>query len=500
MRVHGSLIGWRGLVAAAAALGAGIRAQEAGDPPRNSGAGEQADASSPPPRPNLVLVTLDTMRADHLGCYGYFRDTSPRIDALAQEAILFEHCYSPIPQTTPSHASLLTGVLPLEHGIVANSFRASEDVQRSRSLVTTPQLRSYAQILAEHGWRTGGFVTAATTCKVTGMAAGFEAWTEPTENTRPGEEALADALGWLAQVGTEPFFLWLHLFDVHGPHHREAPHADRFQADEALAEVMARRGIPEQVKHRGGQTVKPAVTISLYDGAIGLVDGIVDRLVGELRACGAWERTTFVLTGDHGEGLGQHEFMGHELVWNEQLRVPFLVRAPGAEPRRLPQRVSTLDVLPTAIGLTAGLPGEEFLAQARGRSAVAEDFEEQPLFALAPTLKEYALTTGRWKYVHRPRGGTDQLFDLEEDPFERKDIREEHPKIAKVLLEQIQASIRDQKARRLYYQRGGVEPEISAAEYAVFQNRLRELGYLEGDEGEEREEPEPADDGGEPPR
>ncbi len=438
-----------------------------------------APQDAAPPRPNLVLITLDTLRADHLGCYGYARPTSPSIDALAAESLLFERCYATIPHTTPSHCSILTGVYPLEHGILACSFRANEKLQEQRAFAPTPQLRSYAQILADHGWHTGGFVTAATVKRITGLAAGFQAWSEPQGEVRPGAEALADALAWLEKA-EEPFFLWVHFFDAHSPpRESNKQHLRELDVDDALRAHAAVLGIAVDAK--GGGRPGPAAgslrAFVQYDAGIRVIDDHVGRLRAALESRGAWPRTTVVLTGDHGEGLGQHGVYNHGPVWNEGLFVPFLVRAPGRKPERIPAIVSSIDVLATALDVTPGLPREEFLAQARGRSAASPDFEERPVFSMSPPRRgEFALTSSRFKYIHRG-SGHHELFDLQNDPHETADVKRAHPDIARIFEEQLEATMKEQKLRHAYYSTGATAEKLSAEQLDQLQKELEALGY-----------------------
>jgi arylsulfatase len=385
------------------ALPATPRAAEPASSRRDAAAPAAAPAAVPtPPRPNLVLVTLDTTRADHLGCYGYPRPTSPTIDALAQESVVFERCHAVLPHTTPSHASIFTGVYPYEHGVLSCSFRASVEDQERRAFAPTERFRSYAQMLADAGWHTGGFVTAATTKKITGLGLGFAAWSEPEAEVCAGDEAAAHALEWLADV-PEPFFLWLHLFDAHAPpREKHVKWVKEFAVDAALKKVVAERAM--NVAARSGRRIDRTHEIVRYDAGIRMMDDHVRDVRARIVERGAWERTTFVVTGDHGEGLGQHGVPLHGPVWQEQVRVPFLLKAPGLVPARVSTLVSSIDVLATAIAQSPGLPSEEFLAQARGGDALAVDFEERPVFSMSPPQqREHALTSGRYRLIRRQR-------------------------------------------------------------------------------------------------
>jgi arylsulfatase A-like enzyme len=452
-------------------------------PAQESAKGESAKL------PNLVLVTIDTCRADHLSCYGYPRKTSPAIDELANESILFERCYSAFPQTTPSHCSIFTGVYPYEHGVLSCSFRASEEEQVAHALASTDQLKTITEILAAHGYATGAFVSGATVKKITGLGLGFQAWSEPETEVRPGTETLADAREWL-KTAPEPFFLWFHTFDAHAPPREQNRHYTKeFAADEVVAKRMAQLHIRKTTrgKHNGGGPVSCADQIAQYDAGLRLADDEVKGLKEALAGRGAWDRTTFIVTGDHGEGLGQHNYLAHALCWNEQVHVPFVLRVPGRAPERCSKVVSTIDVVATALDLTPGMPKQEFLAQARGKNVLSDDFEERPVFTMSPrSQNESSLTTPRWRFIRRP-DGEDALFDLTNDPYELSDVKEHNPKIVSAFTQQLEALVKEQHLRRRYYARGVVAKKLSPEEEAAQADALKKLGYAdgEGDEGSE---------------
>src|SRR5262245_61163276 len=410
----------------------------------------EAAPSEPSTAPTLVLITLDTCRAAPPSCYGYPRKTAPAIDEIAKESILFERCYSTFPQSTPSHCSIFTGVYPFEHGVLSCAFRASEEEQAARALASTDQLKPITEILAAHGYATGGFVSGATVKKITGLGLGFQAWSEPVTEVRPGTEALADALAWL-KTAPEPFFLWFHTFDAHAPPRDQNRHYQKeFAADDVVARRMAQLHIRKTTrgKHNGGAPVSCAEQIAQYDAGLRLADDEVKGLKEALAARGAWDRTTFIVTGDHGEGLGQHNYLAHALCWNEQVHVPFVLRVPGRAPERVAKVVSTIDIVATALDLTPGMPKQEFLAQARGKNVLSDDFEERPVFTMSPrSQNESSLTTPRWRFIRRP-GGEDSLFDLSNDPFELNDVKEHNPKIVSAFTQQLEAIVKEQHQRR----------------------------------------------------
>jgi len=285
------------------------------------GGGEPASS----PRPNLLLVTIDTLRADHLGCYGYEEARTAALDALAQRGVLFEQAYTPAPMTLPAHATMMTGLAPPQHGARVNGeHRLAEGI---------PTL---AEELVAAGYRTGAFVAAFVLAERFGLARGFDEYDDDTSGAyeqevpealslyRPGDLVVDSALEWLAGGGdapAEPFFAWVHLYDAHFPWHAHEANTD--EASDATG---------------------------TYDGEITFADEQVARLSAFLAACGLEENTVVVVLADHGEGLGDHHETEHGYLLNEEvLHIPWIMAGPGVTPgRRVPALVSLEDLLPTA--------------------------------------------------------------------------------------------------------------------------------------------------------
>ena len=272
---------------------------------------------------NLLLITLDTTRADRLGCYGSPHGDTPVLDALADESCLFERAYAPVPLTLPSHASLMTGLYPPEHGLRTNSGQ-----QRLDSDV--PVL---AERLRKQGYQTGAFLGAFVLDHKFGLDHGFEVYDDHMElarnpfmgdghehMVRSGEHVVDAALRWLKGTGRKPFFCWVHLFDPHTPYD---PRPELFG---------------ERFRDRP------------YDAGIAYVDRQVDRLLYALRQSGQDSRTIVAVVGDHGESLGEHQERTHGfMLYNSTLHVPLIIRWAGEEApvRRISTPVSLVDVFPT---------------------------------------------------------------------------------------------------------------------------------------------------------
>lgn len=424
-------------------------------------------------RPNILVVTIDTTRADHLGCYGYFRDTSPNIDALAEESLVYERCIVPMATTLPTHTSLFTGTYPIEHGVTAN-------LDQQHVYERDPGLATMAEFLRAQGYDTGAFVSALPLRAKAGLSAGFEIYSYSRRKLRRGNKTVDSARTWLEERATEPFFLWLHLFDPHGPYDPPAPYDERFQTGDGILEWMAERDIELEGVQLGEPIQVPEV-MNAYDGEIAFMDEQLGLLFDDLRERGLWEDMVVVLMGDHGEGLNQHGLAAHGRVFNEQLHAPLMLRMPGLKPGRHGGPVSAVDVLPTVFG-RLDLPGQrDFLAQATGIDRLGSPDAGSPAVWSQSSPRqsedggiEYALTGPRWKYL-RGWDGVEHLYDLRADPHELHDLAGEEPEILAEFASRTDAWLARQEAAA-----GGEKREATAAEL----EGLQSLGYGGGDEDE----------------
>ena len=379
---------------------------------------------------NIVIITLDTTRADHLGSYGYFRDTTPALDELAAESLLFERCVAPTASTLPSHTSLLTASTPVEHGVLTNMAFGSQPRWAQWGL------RSFAQLALDAGYDTAAVVSAAPVKRGTGLELGFSHFDQPAGLERPAAETTDAALAWLAERGAGPYLLWVHYFDPHQP--LEAPLGfGEFEGDgpERDAE-LARRGVVEQEwSLRTGGSLGSGAVVDAYDAELRYMDAQVGRMLEVLRSDPAWDRTAVVVMGDHGEGVGQHGVLEHGHLWWEQVRVPLFMRIPGVRPGRERTLLGVADVLPTLVARLDQAALE--LGQAvSGRDVLASGAEARPVLVSVPghlTATEPhscgLVTTGVQLMLPRP-GATDVaplLFDLVQDPRQQHDLASRQP-------------------------------------------------------------------------
>jgi len=429
-------------------------------------------------RANVLLYVIDTLRADHLGCYGYPRPTSPRIDALARDGVVFTETLAQASWTRPSTASIMTGVDPPVHG--AMSIR-----QGFRREVPT-----LAEQLAAQGYATAAFVTNVNVAGRWGFDRGFAVYEylpedegSPTLHV-PSDTLTARAVAWLDAVDTaQPFFLYVHATDPHAPY---APPEDlaRTWAPGGVCGVAVKEALaaskraPEEVR---AETLRSLV--ACYDAEIAANDRSFGALLDDLARRATLDDTLVVVTSDHGEEFLEHDGFEHgRTLYDEQLRVPLVLRLPGARfrGRRVDARARQIDVMPTVLDvLDLPIP-----AEVRGRSLLGAVTAVTPV----PAVDSYAhtrlggrnltaVTTGGWKVIEteRSRGDAVLAFDLARDAGESTNRVRSRPMLADYARESLAAWLAD-LPRMVDPSLGpSTPPEADAATL----RRLRALGYVE---------------------
>ena len=359
---------------------------------------------SPATRPNVLLVTIDTLRTDRVGAYGATSPSTPVLDRLAKDGVLFEQATVEVPLTRPSHASILTGKHPFQHGIRDNF-----------SFPLAPEHRTLAEELKARGYVTGGFVAAFMLNRQSGLGRGFDEFDDEfgkasgtssllAEHRRRADEVEQRAGPWIerASAGAQPFFAWVHFYDLHSPYTPPPPYAARYV------------GRP-------------------YDGEVAYADSVLGLVLARLDRLGIRERTLVVVTADHGEGLGEHGEAEHGFfVYDTTVRVPLIMRWPGRLPAGLRSRIParSIDLVPTILdlvgggtGMPGGLPGRSLTPAFQTAGAALAD-----VAAYAETLFPRlhfdctdlrAIRLGGWKYIEAPRP---ELYDLVRDPGETQNL------------------------------------------------------------------------------
>lgn len=433
-------------------------------------------SASPTARPNVVLVSIDTLRADHCSAYGYAHPTTPFLEKLAAQGALVESAYAPMPTTGPSHATMMTGLYPATHGVVKNGY------------VLGAAHATLAETFAGAGYATAAFVSSFPMASKFGLAQGFVSYDDAfgpprakdprqwdgaavtTAFDRTADATAARVTSWLAETRPRdrPFFLFVHLFDPHGPY--DPPDGHRLAVRPA--------GASRPGNHDAREIWK-------YDGEVHFSDWGLGQIQGALERARLADQTLLVLVGDHGEGLGQHGHWEHGLlVYEEAIRVPLVVRWPGRVPAglRVPGPVPLVDLRPTLLELALG-PGQagriQGVSQARVLTGAARADPDRPIFASrrfyepekAAAYKiagdKHAVRVGAWKYLEAPEERSRELFELGSDPGELTNRVEAQPEKARAL----QALLGEwQRA-----QTGAPRQAVAAEDI----ERLRALGYVQ---------------------
>lgn len=356
---------------------------------------------------NLVVISIDTLRADRLGSYGYAAAQTPHLDALAEGGLRFAQATTVVPLTLPAHSSLLTGTFPTWHGVRDNGGFYLDDEQ-----VTL------AEVLGENGFRTGGFVGAFVLDGRWGIAQGFEYFFDDFELEkydkapsmdaiqRPGAEVVDHAISWLGQDHEQPFFAFVHLYDPHTPYQAPEPYRSRFAATK----------------------------LGAYDAEIASADAQVGRFLAALEADGRLAETLVIVVGDHGEMLGDHDEQQHGLfIYEGAVHIPLIIAGPGVPARDVTDQVRIVDVMPTALDyLGVSTPktvqGVSLRPLSRnehlGLIAYSESWLPRYHYGWSDLQ---SVQDGRYKYIRAPRP---ELYDLETDRAETQDLSEVRPQLA----------------------------------------------------------------------
>ena len=393
-----------------------------------------------PPRLNVVVLTLDTTRADRLSPYGFADISLPHLERLAREGVLFEQASTTVPLTLPAHASLFTGLLPPEHGV-----RDNADPRMADSKTTL------AETLSAAGFRTGAFVGSIVLDPERGLKQGFDVYKgvlrgprdTPQGRQRRADAVMDDAIEWLGTVGESQFFLWAHLYDPHRPYEPPEPYASTYGHNP-------------------------------YLGEIAFADAQIGRLLQELERRSVLDRTIVVVLADHGESLGDHGERDHGVfVYESVIRVPLIIRAPKVAPARVDGVVRVIDVMPTVLAmLRVPAPpsqGVNLIELMTGRT------DDLKLTAYSESMYPErlgwsslrAVRDGRFKYIEAPRP---ELYDLLDDPFEQSNIYESRRATAASM----KASI-----RQFSHSASGT-PDRAVAVSPELQTQLQALGYVAG--------------------
>jgi arylsulfatase A-like enzyme/Flp pilus assembly protein TadD len=394
---------------------------------------------------NIILITIDTVRADHLSCYGYKNIQTATLDALARDGIVFDRAIAQVPLTWPSHTVILTGTYPFQNG-----------VQDFTGQPLAPQFRSVAQAFKQHGYATGAVVSAFVLDRSWGLARGFDFYDDAFSASafaqkdvglvdRKAAESVTHAVKWLQKSGNRPFFFWLHLYDPHSPYDPPEPYRARYQSH-------------------------------LYDGEIAYADHELGRLITWLKQAQLYRRTAIVFLSDHGESLGEHGEDEHGFfVYDSTIHIPLIVKPPagsGLRPGRVTGPVETTAVAPALLRFAGIKDVIEKQFQSHGLFGADAEHEDQ---AYSETFYPFSsfgwsplrsLETSRYHYIEAPQP---ELYDLTADPEEKNNLAPSQSAVAAVLKSKLQ-ELRTQNPYRPQDENSGLSPDAL--------EKLQALGYV----------------------
>lgn len=436
---------------------------------------------------NIILITLDTVRADHLSVYGYYRNTTPNIDNLVKNSIIFNRAITAIPNTLPSHTSILTSEYAFMHGVYDNTYKVNE------SLLTVQE------ILKEKNYQTAAVVSGATLKRETGINIGFDFFNDNfAGNRRNGDKTTDVALSWLQNNSNEKFFLWVHYFDAHASYEPPAPYDSIFDNNSnSYTITVTDSGIRKNItlwyngssslssdwKSIWNLTSKPPTgdeqnisnvkeilnlsdddfakfmafynhKISLYDGSIAFIDSNVQRIIEYLQNQKMLNKTIIIITADHGEGFDHGEFFVHGKLFEQDLHVPLIVYYPGANQEKVNSTVSLVDISPTILNLLGIQTPKEMIGEnllnVKNNCDCYAFFEKT--FA-----EDKGIENNEWKIFNST------LFNTKNDLNEKSDLFNTRQDITQILSQKIETVIQSY-------------PHGSSAQNSNF-DYLTQLGY-----------------------
>jgi arylsulfatase A-like enzyme/Flp pilus assembly protein TadD len=411
------------------------------------GAMAQKPPSRPVSRPNVLLVTIDTLRPDYLHCYGYGQIETPSIDSLAAAGIRFEQAYTPVPITLPSHTVILTGTYPMMSGM--HDFSGNN---------LNPEQATLATVLRARGYDTGAVIAAAVLDRRFGLNRGFDFYYDHFNfgrlseanldfMERPANEVVDQALKWLAKPRKGPFFLWVHLYDPHHPYNPPPPFNRLYKEN-------------------------------LYAGEIAFADTQLARLLGYLKQNAAYDHTLVVLSGDHGEGLGEHGEKTHGFfTYNSTLHVPLIIK-PSVNAkftnRVVKKGVSLVDLMPTVLGLL-NIP---IPPKVQGKNLAmmvlhGDDIEPSPLYSETYLPRIHfnwselrGLSARSYHFIDAPKP---ELYDISSDPGELHNLYVDKNAVSSEMRSQLTATVRHYTLDHEMAQKSTLDSQLA--------DRLRSLGY-----------------------
>lgn len=450
-----------------------------------------AEKSSETSLPNIILVTIDTLRADHLSCYGYKQITTPAIDALSREGVLFEKSVSQEPQTNPSHWSILTSKYPTAHGSLINGHTVNKNDF------------NLAELLLKKGYRTAAFVSSYVLDSSFGFDAGFQEYDDEfhilrgisklgsfkvfekiglfdknNSFERRGDQTNKRVFHWLEQKSRSPFFLWVHYFDPHAPYNPPAPYHSKFDPayQGRFKEDFNFDSLSKKMSYSEGEITHIK---ALYDGEINFIDAQIHNILNKLRELNLYDNSIIVLTSDHGEDLMENGSFGHgDALFDTSIKVPLIIKFDKSEfsNRRVKDQVQSIDIMPTLLErlnqkAPKELQGNSLLSliHEREKNKPKDGFSETHTPVASKT--KYSIRNEKWKLIVTQEENIRELYDLEKDPWEQENLSTKGVIEEKLLEEKLKKWLKKNKmiSKSLLNQK--INREVI--------NKLKNLGYFQ---------------------
>jgi arylsulfatase A-like enzyme/tetratricopeptide (TPR) repeat protein len=389
---------------------------------------------------NLLLVTIDTLRADHLPAYGYTKIQTPNLDRLANESFVFDDVIAQVPMTLPSHTSILTGLLPPAHGVRDNA-----------GFILDPKVTTLAETLKSKNYKTAAFISAFVLHSQFGLAQGFDLYSDnfslvqanvdSSHVSRRAEETELEVDNWLKKNSDQKFFLWVHYYDPHDPYDPPEPYKTEYAS-------------------------------SLYDGEISYTDHVFGKLYDLLDQLQLKEKTIVIMAGDHGEGLGEHKEQTHSIfIYNATQHVPLMIRLPKVKPKRIQGVASLVDIVPSVLEWLGIQPdqniqGRSLIPLIEGKASTRVAYSESIFPELHYGFSSLRrITTDQYEFIDAPNP---ELYDGMNDRSELKNLIKEKPEIAKTMHQKLDELLKSFQTDAKQTQKMDAETE----------EKLRAMGYV----------------------
>ncbi len=444
--------------------------------------------------PNIVLISLDTLRADHTSIYGYPKEITPHLAQLAREAAIFDNGYTPASHTLLAHASMMTALYPETHGVI----------ERSNTIASDDTL--LAQVLHQAGYRTVAFINGGYLDPKYGFDRGFDVYdfAHDIKEGRSAEVTNQAIFEWLSEYEGRPFFLFAHYFDIHSdweylpyesaPTYKSkfvGPAPDGFRAGDG--KIFASRFLGKMNKEKLLYTdAERDYVKSLYDAGIAYTDFHIGALIDKLREVNLLDRTIIIIVSDHGEEFQEHGNMLHTQVFEEVVRIPFLISFPEMrgspqrscrtdgkswrtfKARRIETAAELVDLMPTiadciGIPISSRIQGQSLMKLLEGD----DQLNDRPVFVRNSSGSQMGIRKGKWKLIHAMKSGRSFLYDLKDDPGERENLAKRYPERAEVLLRELE-SWREES----HLARSDDRRDVEVSDEVI--KALEALGYVEG--------------------